>query len=70
MLLLNRLRVRVKSECQRLLTVENRACGGALERLEGRVRLESLREVFCALRTDAVVAQTASAGENPSVSGS
>ena len=51
-----------KSECQRLLTVENRACGGAPERLEGRVRLESLREVFCALRTDAVAPETASEG--------
>ena len=34
-----RLRVRVHSGCQRLLTVENRVCGGALERLEGRVLL-------------------------------
>ena len=40
-----------------------RACGRALEPLEGRVRLESLREVLCALRTNVVVVQTASAGE-------
>ena len=58
-----------KSECQRLLTVGKRACGGALELLEGRVRLESLREVFCTLRTDAVAGQTASEGRIPSVSG-
>ena len=43
------------------MTVEKRACGGALEALERRVRLEGLREVLCALRADAVVVQTASA---------
>ena len=52
-----------KSECQRLLTVEKRACGGAQELLERRVRLESLREVFCALRTDVVAVKPASAGK-------
>ena len=54
--------MRVKSECQRLLTVEKRACGNALERLEGRVGLESLREVFCALLTELVVLEPASEG--------
>ena len=44
----------------RLLTVEKRACGGAPERLEGRVRLESLREVFCALLTELVVLEPVS----------
>ena len=34
--------MRVKSECQRLLTVGNRACGGALERGDRRVRLEEV----------------------------
>ena len=61
--LLVSLRVMVKSECQRLLTVEKRACGGAPERLEGRVRLESLREVFCALLTELVVLEPVSEGE-------
>ena len=49
-------------KCQRLLTVENRACGGVPERLEGRVRLEGLGEVLGALRTDAVVPESASEG--------
>jgi len=44
------------------LTAEKRVCGGALEVLEGRVRLESLREVLGALRTDVVAVQTASEG--------
>ena len=56
--------------CQRLLTAGNRACGGSLERGEGRVRLESLREVFCALRTELVDCEPASEGAFPSVSGS
>ena len=58
-----------KSECQRLLTVETRACGGALELLERRVRLEGLRDVLGALRTELVAVETASECENPSVSG-
>ena len=53
----------IGSECQRLLTVEKRACGGALELLERRVRLEGLREVLGALRTEAVEPETASVGE-------
>ena len=53
----------VKSECQRLLTVGKRACGGALERVERRVRLEGLGEVLGAVRTEAVVPEPASAGE-------
>ena len=52
----------IGSECQRLLTAEKRVCGGALELLQGRVRLERLGEVLGALRTDAVVEQTASEG--------
>ena len=44
------------------MTVGKRACGGALELLERRVRLEGLREVLGAVRTDAVVVQTASGG--------
>ena len=63
MLLSQSLRARVKSECQRLLTVGNRACGGALELLERRVRLEGLREVLGALRTEVVELETASVGE-------
>ena len=57
------LREKAHSECQRLLTVEKRACGGALEVLEGRVRLERLREMLGALRTDFVPLETASEGE-------
>ena len=45
--------------CQRLLTVLNRACGGALERLERRVRLEGLGEVLGGLCIEAVARQTA-----------
>ena len=45
------------------MTVEKRACGGALELLERQVRLEGLREVLYALSTDAVVPETASDGE-------
>ena len=52
-----------KSECQRLLTEEKRACGGALELLEGRVGLERLGEVLGALRTETVVLETASDGK-------
>ena len=47
-------------KCQRLLTVGNRACGGALERLERRVRLESLGEVLGAVHTNVVVEETTS----------
>ena len=50
----------VHSECQRLLTVANRACGGALERLERRVRLESVGEVLGAVWTELVVTESAS----------
>ena len=62
--------MRAQSECQWLLTAENRVCGGAPELLERRVRLEALREVLGALRTEVVGPETASEGENPSVSGS
>ena len=37
----------------------NRACGGALERLERRVRLEGLGEVLGGLCIEAVARQTA-----------
>ena len=39
-------------KCQGLLTVGERVCGGVPERLEGRVRLEGLGEVLCALWTE------------------
>ena len=58
-----KLRTSAKSGCQRLLTVEKRACGGALEIFERRVGLEGLSERLCALRTDAVIPETASDGE-------
>ncbi len=45
------------------MTVEKRACGGALELLERQVRLEGLRDVLGAVRTDAVAPETASEGE-------
>ena len=62
-LLTHRLRVRADFDCQRLLTAENRVCGGAPELLERRVRLEGLREVLGALRTDVVDLETVSEGE-------
>ena len=49
-----------KSECQRLLTVEKRACGGALERGEGLVLLETGGEVLGGLRIESVHPETAS----------
>ena len=54
-----RLRARAHSECQRLLTVEKRACGGALERGEGLVLLETGGEVLGGLRIEVVSAETA-----------
>ena len=57
-----KLRTRTESGCQRLLTVGNRACGGALERLERRVRLESLGEVLGTFCTEVVAEKTASEG--------
>ena len=44
------------------MTVEKRACGGALERVESRVCLERLGEVLGALRTDAVSIKSVSEG--------
>ena len=38
-------------------------CGGALELLEGRIRLERLGDVLGALRTETVVLETASDGK-------
>ena len=55
------LRARAKSECQRLLTVEI-GCGGALERGEGLVLLETGGEVLGGLRIEIVTAETASGG--------
>ena len=52
-----------KSECQRLLTVGNRACGDAPERGDRRVRLESLGEVLSGLRIEVVTGEPARAGE-------
>ena len=57
-----RLRTRSKPNCQRLLTVGFKACGGVLEVLEGRVRLEGLSESLRALGTDAVAEEAASEG--------
>ena len=45
------------------MTVEKRASGGAQERLEGQVRLEGLREVLGAVRTELVSLETVSEGE-------
>ena len=45
------------------MTAENWVRGREHERLEGRVRLERLGEVFRPLRTDSVVVETASGGE-------
>ena len=45
------------------MIVEKKACGNALERLEGRVGLERLGEVLGALRTEVVVHEPASEGE-------
>ena len=58
-----RLQTRAKSACQGLLTVGIQVCGGALEVLERRVRLEGLGEVLCALWTDIVSIETASKGQ-------
>ena len=58
-----RLQTRAESVCQRLLTAENRVCGGAPERVERRVGLEGLREVLGALRTELVGCEPASEGE-------
>ena len=49
----------VKSECQRLLTVGDRANGGILDRGEGGVRLEEVGDDLRALHLQLVVAQTA-----------
>ena len=62
MLLSQSLRAMVKSECQRLLTVEI-GCGGALERGEGLVLLETGSEVLGGLRIEIVTGETASGGE-------
>ena len=44
------------------MTVGKRACGGALELLERRVRLKGLREVLGAVRTELVEPETACEG--------
>ena len=49
--------------CQWLLTGGKLASGGVLEIFERRVGLEGLSERLCALRTDAVIPETASDGE-------
>ena len=45
------------------MTAEKRACGGALERGEGLVRLESLGKVLGAVHTELVEPETVSEGE-------
>ena len=60
----DKLRTSAKSVCQRLLTVEKRACGGALEIFERRVGLEGLSERLCALWTDAVIEKTVNSAKS------
>ena len=57
--LLVSLRVMVKSECQRLLTVGTRAIGGIPDRGEGGVRLQEVGNDLRALHLQLVAAQTA-----------
>ena len=57
------LRARASFECQRLLTEEKRACGGALELLEGRVGFESFGKVLGGVRTELVGPETVSEGD-------
>ena len=54
-----RLQTRVKMACQRLLTVGKAVCGSVLEALEGRIFLETLREMPGALCTECIRAQAA-----------
>ena len=54
--------MRAHSECQRLLTVEKTACGGALELLEGLVLLETGGEMLGGLRIESILLETASEG--------
>ena len=49
-----KLQTRTEAECQRLLTVGNRACGGVHERLERRVRLEGLCQVLGTVLADPI----------------
>ena len=65
-LLPRRLQARGKCECQWLLgscqigqVCGGRVCGGIPERLEGRIRLECLRQVLRATGADAVRPETA-----------
>ena len=53
------LRARAHFECQRLLTVEKRACGGALESGDRRVRLEEVGHDLRALCLELIPAETA-----------
>ena len=50
---------RARSECQRLLTVDKRVCGGVLERGEDLVLLETGGKVLGGLRIEVVAAETA-----------
>ena len=47
-------------KCQGALTLGEMMRGGVLEQGEGLVRLKTLRNVLCALITDAVAVETAS----------
>ena len=55
--------MRAHSECQRLLTVGFEAWGGVLDVGEGRVDLEHVGDVLCALRSELVVVETANKAE-------
>ena len=68
-LLFHKLRTGVKIKRQGVLTVGQRVCGNVLERSEGGVGLECLRDVLGALITDAVVPQTASESQKDTSGG-
>ena len=63
------LRARAKRTRQGALTVGERACGGVLELGEGLIDGKGLRNVPCALCTDAVVEQTASESQTETSGG-
>ena len=60
---------RAEGTRQGALTVGAMMCGDLLEPLEGLVRFETLRNVLCALGTDAVVLDTASESQTDTSGG-